>query len=85
MKEVYEMKQWTPLRPRLNELMFEYGLTVDDLFKRTGYPRQRIHDYISGAKANMNLATGMTFADAIGCSIEELYEWNHKERRKVKS
>lgn len=33
----------------------------------------------------MNLATGMTFADAIGCSIEELYEWNHKERRRVKS
>nr|WP_230116253.1 helix-turn-helix transcriptional regulator [Bacillus velezensis] len=82
---MFEMKQWTPLRPRLNELMFEYDLTVDDLFKRTGYPRQRIHDYISGAKANMNLATGMTFADAIGCSIEELYEWNHEERRKVKS
>ncbi|MED1228324.1 helix-turn-helix transcriptional regulator [Bacillus nakamurai] len=79
------MKQWKPISPRLNELMFEYNVSIDDLVNRTGYPRQRINDYVSGVKANMNLATGMTFADAIGCSIEELYEWNHKERRIVKS
>ncbi|AVB12013.1 transcriptional regulator [Bacillus velezensis] len=78
-------KQWKPVDSRLNELMHEYSVSIEDLVERTGLSKQRINDYVGGFKSNMNIGTAMTFADAIGCSIEELYEWNHEERRKVKS
>ncbi|CAI6287625.1 helix-turn-helix transcriptional regulator [Bacillus subtilis] len=76
-------KQWKPVDPRLNELMHEYNVSIDDLVERTGLSKRRINDYVSGFKSNMNIGTSMTFADAIGCSIEELYVWNFKERRQL--
>ncbi|MCY8940554.1 helix-turn-helix domain-containing protein [Bacillus atrophaeus] len=76
-------KQWKPVDPRLNELMHEYNVSIDDLVERTGLPKQRINDYVSGIKSNMNIGTAMTIADAIGCSLEELYVWNFKERRQL--
>ncbi|MCY7975587.1 helix-turn-helix transcriptional regulator [Bacillus inaquosorum] len=76
-------KQWKPVDPRLNELMHEYSVSIDDLVKRTGLSKQRINDYVSGVKSNMNIGTAMTIADAIGCSLEELYVWNFKERRQL--
>ncbi|AOL97824.1 prophage-derived uncharacterized HTH-type transcriptional regulator [Bacillus subtilis] len=84
LKEVYIVKkQWKPVDSRLNELMHEYSVSIEDLVERTGLPKQRINDYVSGFKSNMNIGTAMTFADAIGCSIEELYVWNFKERRQL--
>ncbi|WP_406590237.1 helix-turn-helix domain-containing protein [Bacillus atrophaeus] len=75
-------KQWKPIDSKLNQLMYEYDITVNDLVKRTGYTKQRVNDYVNVIKSNMNIGTAMTFTDAIGCSMEELYVWNHKERRK---
>ncbi|MCY9418478.1 helix-turn-helix transcriptional regulator, partial [Bacillus inaquosorum] len=40
-------KQWKPVDPRLNELMHEYSVSIDDLVKRTGLSKQRINDYVS--------------------------------------
>ena len=84
LKEVYIVKkQWKPVDSRLNELMHEYSVSIEDLVERTGLSKQRINDYVGGVKSNMNIGTAMTFADAIGCSIEELYVWNFKERRQL--
>ncbi|WP_088884291.1 helix-turn-helix domain-containing protein [Bacillus spizizenii] len=74
-------KQWKPVDSRLNELMHEYSVSIEDLVERTGLPKQRINDYVNGFKSNMNIGTAMAIADAIVRSIEELYVWNFKERR----
>ncbi|KXJ33639.1 XRE family transcriptional regulator [Bacillus spizizenii] len=82
LKEVYIVKkQWKPVDSRLNELMHEYSVSIEDLVERTGLPKQRINDYVNGFKSNMNIGTAMAIADAIVRSIEELYVWNFKERR----
>ncbi|CAF1813910.1 hypothetical protein NRS6148_01101 [Bacillus subtilis] len=63
-------KQWKPVDSRLNELMHEYSVSIEDLVERTGLPKQRINDYVSGFKSNMNIGTAMTFADAIGALLK---------------
>ncbi|MCP1354610.1 MULTISPECIES: helix-turn-helix domain-containing protein [Aneurinibacillus] len=58
------------LRNRLRE----YGLRQQDLADRLGMPRSQVSDYATGRRM-MTIETAASIANAIGCTIDDLYEF----------
>lgn len=61
-------------RCRLPELLAQRGLNQQELCFRTKIPAQQISDYANGRRV-MSLKTAKTISGALGCRIEDLYEW----------
>ncbi|KIL42047.1 hypothetical protein SD70_02350 [Gordoniibacillus kamchatkensis] len=59
----------------LQRRLQEAGMTQQDLANRINMSRQQVSDYATGVKNSMHLSTAKTIASAIGCSIDDLYEW----------
>ncbi|WP_088832606.1 helix-turn-helix transcriptional regulator [Paenibacillus tyrfis] len=76
---------YKPGRCLLHFRLKEVGMTPQDLADRIQMPRQQISDYAND-RYKMGLANAKTIAMAIGCSIDDLYEWKlsissaHKEK-----
>ncbi|WP_142385048.1 helix-turn-helix transcriptional regulator [Cytobacillus massiliigabonensis] len=67
-------------RCRIQDLLDARGMTQQDLANKTGYSKQYINDKIrSRGKNGMWVATAKTIAEGIGCTVEELYEWERVE------
>lgn len=59
----------------LHERLMEYEMSLEELAKALFYKRERLSDYIENKRV-MPLATAISIADTIGCSVNELYEIN---------
>lgn len=62
------------LRCRLSELCDAKGLTKRDLERITGIRETNLSAYASNRRL-MTLKTAKTISVALGCSIDDLYEW----------
>jgi transcriptional regulator with XRE-family HTH domain len=60
---------------RLRNLREKRGWTQDDLSKRTDIGSNSISEYENDVH-EMMLGTARTFAKALGCLIDDLYEWD---------
>lgn len=58
----------------LSEVLKEKNMTPQELAYKLDMPKQQISAYIHNKKV-MTLRTAMTIALALGCNIEDLYEW----------
>jgi DNA-binding XRE family transcriptional regulator len=58
------------LQKRLNEIV----MTQQQLSEKIHMPKQQISDYATNRK-RMSLGTAKTIADALNCTIDDLYEW----------
>jgi transcriptional regulator with XRE-family HTH domain len=67
---------------RLRILLKERKITQNEFATMMGMSKQQINDYISGHTATMSLKTAKNIAHVLGCSIEELYEWNRSRKTK---
>lgn len=64
----------------LRFVLQKYGLRQRDLAERLNMPRQQVSDYVNEEK-KMTLETAASIANAIGCRIEELYEFPPADRK----
>lgn len=58
----------------LPDRLRERGLTQQWLADKINRTRQQVSDYCTGRRT-MSLNTACMVARAVGCTIEELYEW----------
>lgn len=58
------------LKYRLSEV----NMKQQSLAERLSMPKSMISEYANGHTI-MSLETAKTIADAIGCNVEDLYEW----------
>lgn len=68
------MARWVPVRCRIPELLVRVGKSRVWLSERTGVSTQRISDY-ANTRQIMSLSIAKTFAEVLGCTIDELYTW----------
>lgn len=66
---------------RLRILLKERKISQNELASKVGMSKQQINDYISGHTASMSLKTAKNIAHALGCHIEELYEWERSKKK----
>lgn len=66
---------------RLRKLLKERKISQNELASKVGMSKQQINDYISGHTASMSLKTAKNIAHALGCHIEELYEWERSKKK----
>jgi transcriptional regulator with XRE-family HTH domain len=69
-------------RCRLKTLLRERNIQQKDLADKLNMSKQQINDYISGHTSTMSLKTAKNIASALGCHIEELYEWTLSKKKK---
>jgi transcriptional regulator with XRE-family HTH domain len=63
-------------RCRIQELLDARGWTQQELANKTGMTKQYINDKIKGrGKHGMWIDSAKIIATALGCSIDDLYEW----------
>ncbi|MDF1510694.1 helix-turn-helix transcriptional regulator [Robertmurraya sp. DFI.2.37] len=69
-------------RCRIQELLDDRGLTQQDLADKTGMSKQYINDKIHNRKGKhgMWIDSAKTIAAALGCAIDDLYEWIPAEK-----
>ncbi|GIN22576.1 helix-turn-helix transcriptional regulator [Siminovitchia fordii] len=58
----------------LPELLYKRKMTQVQLEARTGIDRRQINAYIKGNR-KMSLVNAKVIAEALGCAIDDLYEW----------
>jgi transcriptional regulator with XRE-family HTH domain len=58
----------------LQKRLKDAKMTQQQLAEKTGISKQKISDYANN-RIIMSLPTAKNIADAIGCFIDELYEW----------
>jgi transcriptional regulator with XRE-family HTH domain len=56
------------------------GMTQTQLGDKVGMSRQQISDYATDYR-KMSLKNAKLIADAVGCHIDDLYEWHYDRRR----
>jgi len=61
-------------RCRLRELRKKRGWTQEELARRTKSTKSLVSDYERGER-RMMLSTAKSFAIALDCHIDDLYEW----------
>lgn len=64
----------------LKKLLRARGISQRDLADRAGMSESQVSQYATN-KQVMNLDTAKTIAAAIGCHIDDLYEWIKVPRR----
>lgn len=63
-------------RCRIQELLDEKRMSQQDLADKTGMSKGYINDKIKNrGKHGMYIDSAKKIASALGCSIDELYEW----------
>lgn len=62
----------------LNLLNKRY-MTQVDLSEKTGISKQQINEYIANTRL-MTIYNAKLIADALDCSIDDLYEWKLRRR-----
>lgn len=62
-------------RCRIVEMLSERGWTQQDLADRSGYSKQTVSFYATMRRKRMPLDIAVSFADVLGCSPRDLYEW----------
>lgn len=67
---------------RLKTLLRERNIQQKDFADKVNMSKQQINDYISGHTSTMSLKTAKNIASALGCHIEELYEWTLSKKKK---
>lgn len=72
---------YKPGRCLLHLRLKQAGMTPQSLADKLGMDRQQVSNYANKVKV-MSLSTAKTIATAIGCSIEDLYEWEYTPKRK---
>lgn len=65
---------YKPGRCLLKQRLKEIGRTQQWLSEITGITKSQISDYATNRRV-MTLSTAKTIANAIGCNIDDLYEW----------
>lgn len=60
---------------RLKILLKERNISQVEFARKVGMPKQQITDYATGNTASMSLKNAKTIAHALGCHIDDLYEW----------
>lgn len=58
----------------LKHRLAERNLKQADVVIRTGYSRSQISDYANN-RVTMSIDALKTIASAVGCDMQELYEW----------
>ncbi|WP_426446651.1 helix-turn-helix domain-containing protein [Paenibacillus sp. S-38] len=58
----------------LQERLNEKGLRVEELAARLLYKPEKLYDYIEMTRI-MPLQVAVSIADALGCEVRALYEW----------
>lgn len=58
----------------LPQLLKAKGLTQQDLADKLSIPKSQISEYATGRRV-MSLKTANAIAGALGCTIDDLYEW----------
>ena len=68
-------------RCRLKQLLAQRGMSQIELSEITGKAESKISDYAKN-KVLMSLSTAAIIAQALNCSIDDLYEFNLPESHK---
>lgn len=58
----------------LESILEKSQLTQIDISRMTGITKQEINSYVRNRRT-MSLATAKTIANALNCTIDDLYEW----------
>lgn len=68
-------------RCHLRKILKRIGMTQTELSELTGKAEAKISDYCNN-KSVMSLKTAALIAHIVGCSIDDLYEFDFGERQK---
>lgn len=71
------MKRYKVKRCRLKELLNEKKKRQVDLVNDIGYSKSFINDKVR-LRGTLRVDIAMTIAKYLGCSIEDLYEWEEE-------
>lgn len=71
------MKRYKVKRCRIRELLHEKKKRQVDLVNDLGYSKGFISDKVM-LRGTLRIDIAMTIAKYLGCSIEELYEWEEE-------
>jgi transcriptional regulator with XRE-family HTH domain len=58
----------------------ERNMTQQDLAEKIQMSASQINDYIHNRKKTMSLSNAKTIANALDCTIDDLYEWVYVRR-----
>lgn len=58
----------------LADLLNRAGMSQQDLALKVDIPKQQINKYVRGPR-QMSYKTARAIANALNCSMEDLYEW----------
>ena len=58
----------------VRDILLRRGRTQADLADRIGMPASQISEYVTG-KHEMSLRIAKLIASELGCTIDDLYEW----------
>ncbi|MBA9024741.1 MULTISPECIES: helix-turn-helix domain-containing protein [Bacillaceae] len=64
-------------KSNLTTLLNKSNIDFKTLSENTGIPLVNLSDY--SKRKIMSISTAMTVSKELGCTIEELYEWNKTE------
>lgn len=68
------MKKYKTKNTRIKELVRKRGISQAILAEQVGMNTKFISDKVN-MRGNLSLNNAMTIAKYLGCSIEDLYEW----------
>lgn len=73
------MKRYKVKRCRLKEILHSLDITQIQLAEDLGYSKTFINDKVR-LRGTLRVDIAMTIAKYLGCSIEDLYEWEEEEQ-----
>lgn len=71
------MKKYKATRCRIKDLLYKKRDTQKDFADRIGVSEQWLSDKIS-MRGTMTMNSAKAISEALGCSMEELYEWEEE-------
>lgn len=72
------MKSYKAKSCRIKELLYKKRMSQQEFADRIGVTKQWLNDKCQ-MRGTMTINLAMTVSKALGCSIEELYEWEEED------
>lgn len=72
------MKKYKAIRCRIKELLYKKRVSQQEFADSIGVSKTWLNDK-ANLRGTMTLNTAMSISKALGCSMEDLYEWEEEQ------